>query len=78
MLPYTPFTSEDLTSAATLGISDLSSVADLSAGLPSGKQIIFFSIGMLLTVAALALIISVLVSDSGFPELAEKLAPLAA
>jgi len=62
MLPYTQFTSENLT-AVTEGataVTDLSSFIGDSAGIPTGKQVIFFSAGLLCIVFSLVLITSAL------------------
>lgn len=77
MFPYTPFTSEDLT-AATSVVSDLSSYADVSQHFPSGKQVIFFTIGIIAVIGALALTTRILIGDEVSPDLLAKLAPLAA
>lgn len=74
---YTPFTSESLTTAAT-SIQDLSPFADLSGGLPSGKQVIFFSIGFVCIIASIALISRALLGDVITPENVAKVAKVAA
>lgn len=58
MLPYTPFTSENLT-AVTEGataVTDLSSFMGADSSIPNGKQVIFFSAGVLCLVFSLILI----------------------
>ena len=76
-LPYTPFTSEDLSAAGSV-VSDLSSYADVSQHFPSGKQVIFFTIGMVAIIGAIGLTARILIGDEIDPKLLAKLAPLAA
>lgn len=77
MLPYTPYTSESLTTATSV-VNDLSPFADITSGLPDGKQVIFFSIGFVCIIASIALISRALIGDSISPDLLAKIAPLAA
>ena len=60
---YTPYTSEDLTGSTAFSVSDLSPFADITGGLPSGKQLIFFSLGMVCLIASIGLISAILISD---------------
>lgn len=62
MLPYTPFTSEDL-STATGVVSDLSAVTGGLGNLPSAQQVVFFTVGIICLIASLALIIGALAEN---------------
>lgn len=65
MYPYTPFTSESLTSVGTeisstvQAVDDISSLTGAVASI-TGKQVIFFTVGMVALVASLTLIIAAL------------------
>lgn len=81
MLPYTPFTSTDLTSVTGVtetlqGVSDLSSFVGQAQSI-SGKQVIFFIVGILLLVASLTLIISMLLESAVPPEAIASIAKAA-
>lgn len=75
MYPYTPFTSEDISTAVS-SVTDLSPFADFTSGLPSGRQVIFFSIGFVCLIASIALVSRVLIADSSVPDLVKALAPI--
>jgi hypothetical protein len=77
MFPYTPFTSETLTTAGAV-VNDLSSVGDVSSNLPSGKQVIFFGIGFVCVIGSIALISRALIGDSVSLDTIKKVATVAA
>jgi hypothetical protein len=77
MFPYTPFTSEALTGTGAI-VSDLSSFGNITGTLPSGKQVIFFTVGLACIITSIALISRALIGDNISPDVLAKIAPLAA